>query len=32
MRRAFANRVDNTSKSLIAYAKSLGFDYESVNG
>ena len=31
MRRAFANRVDNTSKPLIAYAKSLGFDYEPVN-
>lgn len=25
-------RVDNTSKPLIAYAKSLGFDYEGVNG
>lgn len=24
-------RVDNTSKPLIAYAKSLGFDYEPVN-
>jgi len=22
------NRVDNGSKALIAYAKSLGFDYE----
>lgn len=32
MRRAFANRVDNTAKALIAYAKSLGFDYEPVNG
>lgn len=32
MRRAFANRVDKTSKELIAYAKSLGFDYEGVNG
>jgi hypothetical protein len=25
-------RVDNTSKPLIAYAKSIGFDYEGVNG
>lgn len=32
MRRAFANRIDNTAKELIAYAKSLGFDYEPVNG
>lgn len=32
MRRAFANRIDNTAKTLIAYAKSLGFDYEPVNG
>jgi hypothetical protein len=32
MRRAFANRVDKTAKELIAYAKSLGFDYEGVNG
>jgi hypothetical protein len=31
MRRAFANRVDNTSKALIAHAKALGFDYEPVN-
>ena len=32
MRRAFANRVDNTAKALIAHAKALGFDYEPVNG
>lgn len=32
MRRAFANKVDTTAKPLIAYAKSLGFDYEGVNG
>lgn len=32
MRRAFANRVDATSKSLIAYAESLGFVYCPVNG
>jgi hypothetical protein len=32
MRRAFANKVDSTAKALIAYAKSLGFDYEPVNG
>lgn len=32
MRRAFANRVDDTAKPLIAYAKTLGFDYEGVNG
>lgn len=25
-------RVDNTSKPLIAYARTLGFDYEGVNG
>ena len=24
-------RIDNTAKALIAYAKSLGFDYETVN-
>ena len=30
MRRAA--RIDNTAKDLIAYAKSLGFDYEPVNG
>ncbi|MEY4705755.1 MAG: hypothetical protein RL042_1960 [Nitrospirota bacterium] len=30
MRRAA--RIDNTAKALIAYAKSLGFDYEVVNG
>ena len=27
MRRAFANRVDETEKSLVAYAKSIGFGY-----
>ena len=32
MRRAFANRVDNTAKELIAYAQSIGFDYVPVNG
>lgn len=32
MRRAFANRVDNTAKELIAYAESLGFVYCPVNG
>ena len=32
MRRAFANRVDNTSKALIAHAKSLGADYLCLNG
>jgi hypothetical protein len=26
------NRSDNGSKALIAYAKSLGFDYESLGG
>ena len=25
-------RIDNIAKTLIAYAKSLGFDYEGVNG
>ncbi|MEY4387203.1 MAG: hypothetical protein RLY20_2486 [Verrucomicrobiota bacterium] len=32
MRRAFANRVDNTAKTLIAHAKSLGADYLTLNG
>lgn len=32
MRRAFANRIDTTATALIVYAKSLGFDYEPVNG
>lgn len=32
MRRAFANKVDTTSKALIAYAESLGFVYLSING
>lgn len=27
MRRAFANRVDESEKSLVAYAKTLGFGY-----
>lgn len=27
-----AKRIDNTATALIAYAKSLGFDYEVVNG
>ena len=30
-RNGAGKRVDNTSKSLIAYAKALGFDYEPVN-
>lgn len=32
MRRAFANRIDNSAKALIQYARELGFDYEPVNG
>ncbi len=27
-----AKRIDNTATALIAYAKSIGFDYEPVNG
>ena len=27
-----AKRIDNTATALIAYAKSIGFDYEVVNG
>jgi hypothetical protein len=30
MRRA--GRTDNTAAALVAYAKSLGFDYEPING
>lgn len=32
MRRAFANKVDTTSKALIAHAKSLGAAYLALNG
>lgn len=32
MRRAFANRVDATEKSLVAYAKSIGFGYAKNGG
>jgi len=27
-----ARRIDNTATALVAYAKSIGFDYEVVNG
>lgn len=32
MRRAFANRVDNTAKELIAYAKSIGLEFDPIGG
>ncbi len=32
MRRAFANRVDDTAKSLRAYAESIGFVVVPING
>lgn len=32
MRRAFANRVDATEKTLVAYAKSIGFGYAKNGG
>ncbi len=32
MRRAFANKVDNSAKALIAYSESLGFVYLPING
>lgn len=27
-----AKRIDNTATALVAYAKSIGFDYEPING
>ena len=27
-----AKRIDNTAPALVAYAKSIGFDYEPING
>jgi hypothetical protein len=32
MRRAFANRVDESEKPLVAYAKSIGFGYAKNGG
>jgi hypothetical protein len=32
MRRAFANRVDATEKTLVAYARSIGFGYAKNGG
>lgn len=32
MRRAFANRIDATAKDLIAYAKSIGLDFDPIGG